>query len=207
MLLLVVAACAVFFVAAGAWLWRRLPAKKTGPVSRRILAATLRRRFLRLPSCLPFALLVMMVGRLPLANPSPVFGLAMLLVAMLFAVTWKLRFEWLPLIGLGCVAALEHAWHLRLFTTDIAVPALAWYLAFFVVFAVFPFAIPRFTHVKGPWFAAALAGPAQFFLVHQLVKAAGPITSWVCFRRRLPCRHFSAWSVSSNQCRLGLPRA
>jgi hypothetical protein len=116
----------------------------------------------------------MMVGRLPLANPSPVFGLAMLLVAMLFAVTWKLKVEWLPLIGLACVTALEHAWHLRLFTVGVAIPALSWYLAFFAVFAAFPFVVRQFQQVKGPWFAAALAGPAQFFLVHQLVKAAWP---------------------------------
>jgi hypothetical protein len=116
----------------------------------------------------------MMVGRLPLANPSPVFGLAMLLVAMLFAVTWKLKVEWLPFIGLACVTALEHAWHLRLFSVGVAIPALCWYLAFFAVFAAFPFVVRQFQKVKGPWFAAALAGPAHFFLVHQLVKAAWP---------------------------------
>jgi len=93
---------------------------------------------------------------------------------MLFAVTWKLKVEWLPLIGLGCVTALEHAWHLRLFTVGVAIPALSWYLAFFAVFAAFPFAVRQFQQVKGPWFGAALAGPAQFFLVHQLVKAAWP---------------------------------
>jgi uncharacterized membrane protein len=72
------------------------------------------------------------------------------------------------------VTALEHAWHLRLFTMDVAIPALSWYLAFFAVFAAFPFVVRQFQQVKGPWFAAALAGPAQFFLVHQLVKAAWP---------------------------------
>src|SRR5205823_2309065 len=47
-------------------------------------------------------------------------------------------------------------------------------LAFFAVFAAFPFVVRQFQRVKGPWFAAALAGPAQFFLVHRLVKAAWP---------------------------------
>src|SRR2546425_7813116 len=59
-------------------------------------------------------------------------------------------------------------------SADVAIPALSWYLAFFVVFAAFPFVVRQFQQVKGPWFAAALAGPAQFFLVHQLVKAAWP---------------------------------
>ena len=173
-LLLVVGVCALFFLAAGAWLRRRLLAKKTGADQASDLSDDLAEQIPSFAVVLPFALLVMMVGRLPLANPSPVFGLAMLLVAMLLAVTWKLKFEWLPLIGLGCVAALEHAWHLRRFTVDAAVPALTWYLAFYAVFSIFPFAIRQFAQVKGPWFAAALAGPAQFFLVHQLVKAAWP---------------------------------
>jgi uncharacterized membrane protein len=173
-LLIVVGACAVFFVAAGAWLWGKLAAKNAAPGDAPELSGDLAAHIPSFAIVLPFALLVMMVGRLPLANPSPVFGLAMLLAAMLFAVTWKLEVEWLPLIGLGCVAALEHAWHLRLFTAEVAIPVLSWYLAFFAVFAAFPFVVRQFQQVKGPWFAAALAGPAQFFLVHQLVKAAWP---------------------------------
>jgi len=173
-LLLVVGACATFFVMAGAWLWQRLAGRNTAANPARDWSGDLAAQIPSFASVLPFALLVMMVGRLPLANPSPVFGLAMLLTALLFAVTWKFRFEWLPPIGLGCVAALEHAWHLRLFTTDIAGPVLAWYLAFFAVFTLFPFAIRSFTQVKGPWLASALAGPAQFFLVHQLVKTTWP---------------------------------
>jgi hypothetical protein len=171
-LLIVVGCCAVFFVAAGVWLWRKLPSSKNGEMPD--LSDDLAAHIPSFAIVLPFALLVMMVGRLPLANPSPVFGLAMLLVAMLFAVTWKLKVEWLPLIGLGCVAALEHAWHLRLFTVDYAMPVLIWYLGFFALFTAFPFVVRQFQQVKGPWFAAALAGPAQFFLVHQLVKAAWP---------------------------------
>ena len=173
-LLVVVGACAIFFVAAGVWLWRKLPAQKTATGQAPDPSDDLAAHIPSFAIVLPFALLVMMVGRLPLANPSPVFGLAMLLAAMLFAVTWKLEVEWLPLIGLGCVSALEHAWHLRLFTVEVAIPALVWYLAFFAVFAAFPFVFRQFQQVKGPWFAAALAGPAQFFLVHQLVKAAWP---------------------------------
>src|SRR2546422_1766696 len=167
-LLIVVGACAVFFVAAGVWLWRKLPTQKPGEASD--LSADLAAHIPSFAIVLPFALLVMMVGRLPLANPSPVFGLAILLVAMLFAVTWKLKVEWLPLIGLGCVIALEHAWHLRLFTVDFAVPALSWSLGFFFLFTAFPFVVPQFQQVKAPCVSAALARPAHFFLVHYLVK-------------------------------------
>jgi uncharacterized membrane protein len=172
-LLLVVAACSIFFAAAGAWLGRRLSTRDV-PGQARGPGDDLATHIPSFAIVLPFALLVMIVGRLPLADPSPVFGLAMLLVALLFAVTWKLGFQWLPLIGLGCVAALEHAWHLRLFTVEAAVSALTWYLAFFFVFTAFPFVVRRTAQANGPWFASALAGPVQFFLVHQLVKAAWP---------------------------------
>lgn len=178
-LLLVVGCGAVFFVVAGAWLSRRFRAA-TGPgragpgglggVAEGDLAA-------QVPSfavVMSFALLVMMVGRLNLANPGPVFGLALLLVALLMALSWRFGFEWLPALGLGCVAALEHAWHFRLFTPAMAIPALAWYLVFYAVFALVPFLVRGWIRMRGPWFAAALAGPAQFFLVHNLVKAAWP---------------------------------
>jgi uncharacterized membrane protein len=176
-LLIIIAACAVFFVAAGIWLWRKLPdpagaeATKAGDEPNARLAA-------QLPAfaiVLPFVLLVMIVGRLQLLNPSPVFSLALLLVGMLFAVTRMFRLPWLPLIGLACIVALEHAWHLRLFKAEGASTPLIWYLAFFTLFGAYPFVLRReFAGVTGPWIASALAGPAQFYLVHQLVKSAWP---------------------------------
>ncbi|MSU60821.1 MAG: DUF2339 domain-containing protein [Pedosphaera sp.] len=176
-LLVVIAACAVFFAVAGIWLRRKWPAS-TGTQS---LSASdeLNARFAaQIPAfaiVLPFVLLVMIAGRLQLWNPSPVFGLALLLVGMLFAVTRMFRLPWLPLIGLTCVAALEYAWHLRLFKPETASTPLLWYLAFFTLFAAFPFVSQRqFANVTGPWIASALAGPAQFYLVHQLVKSAWP---------------------------------
>ena len=58
---------------------------------------------------------------------------------------------------------------------SLPVVSLAWYLVFLGVFAVFPFLFRnRFANRKLPWVAAALAGPAQFFLVHRLVKLAWP---------------------------------
>jgi uncharacterized membrane protein len=173
-LLLIVGACALFFSAAGFWLWQKRPATSDEPKQLADLNSEVLAHLPSFAIVLPFALLVMMVGRLPLANPSPVFGLAGLLVVLLFAVTWKLKFEWLPLIGLGSVAALEYAWHQRLFTSAVAGPALTGYLLFFAAFAAFPFVVRHFNDLRGPWIAAALAGPIQFFLVHSVVKAAWP---------------------------------
>ena len=135
-----------------------------------------------LPVCsvvLPFLLLIMATLRLPLTNPSPVFGLALLLVVLLLGITKLLSLDWMPAIGLVCVTSLECAWHFNHFertpgSMNASLP-LTWYLVFFAVFAVFPFLFLRaFSEKIVPWVAAALAGPAQFFLIYRLVQKAYP---------------------------------
>lgn len=173
----------VFFVGASVWLVKKFKpgALKTGLqfggdfASPGDLAAIL-------PACsivLPFLLLIMATLRLPLLNPSPIFGLALLLVALLLGVTKLFSLDWMPAVGLGCVAALESAWHFNRF--DPANPGeplnliLAWYLIFYAAFAVFPFLFLRqFESKIVPWAAAAMAGPPQFFLVYRFVKLVWP---------------------------------
>jgi uncharacterized membrane protein len=137
-----------------------------------------------LPACsaiLPFLLLMMATMRLPLANPSPVFGLALLLVVLLLGLTRLISLDWMPVIGLLCVAALESTWHFTRFegVVEKSRPSpespLLWYLAFFGVFAAFPFLfLRRFSEKIVPWAAAAIAGPLQFLLVYRIVKLAWP---------------------------------
>jgi uncharacterized membrane protein len=174
---------AIFFVIASVWLARKFKPDvfKTGlkvhgdfntPESMAAL----------LPASsvvLPFLLLIMTVLRLPLADPTPVFGLALLLVVLLLGLTKIFSFEWMPLVGLISTFALECAWHFNRF--DIANPnvppttPLAWYLIFFASFAPFPFLfLKKFSNKTFPWAAAALAGPAQFLLIFRLVKVAWP---------------------------------
>jgi uncharacterized membrane protein len=127
---------------------------------------------------LPFLLLMMVVVRLPLANPSPVFALALLLVVLLLGLTRVMALEPLPVIGLACVVALEQTWQLGHFNPVYAALPLAWFLVFYGVFMVFPFLFRRqFAKSTLPWAAAALAGPAHFYLLHHLVRAAYPSLS------------------------------
>ena len=170
---------AVFFVAISAWAVRKLkPATITKPI--RLNEDALRPENIAalLPACsatLPFLLLIMATLRLPLPNPSPVFGLALLMVVLLLGVTRIFSHDWLPAIGLACVAGLECAWHFNRF--DPANPAipLTWYLIFFALFALFPFLfLKKFSDRVNPWAAAAMAGLPQFFLIHRLVTAAYP---------------------------------
>ena len=124
---------------------------------------------------LPFLLLIMATLRLPLADPSPVFGLALLLTGLLLGVTRLFSLDWLPAIGLVCVTALECAWHFNHFDAHSPTAPLTWYLLFLGVFTLFPFLfLKKFSDKTIPWAAAAMAGVPQFFLIHRLVAAAYP---------------------------------
>ena len=127
---------------------------------------------------LPFLLLIMVSLRLPLANPSPVFGLALLLVVLLLAMSEIFSLDLLPAIGLACVLALEHAWHFEHFDPARAMLPLVWYLGFYAVFSIFPFIFHRkFVGKTVPWATAALVGPLHFYLIYQLIRTAYP--NWV----------------------------
>ena len=176
-------AFAVFFVAISVWAVRKLkPDLLTKAVPLNEDALQSENLAALLPACsavLPFLLLIMATLRLQLANPSPVFGLALLLIVLLLGVAKMFLQDWLPAIGLACVAALECAWHFNRF--DAASPnvspnlPLTWYLVFFAVFALFPFLfLKKFGDRVVPWATAAIAGLPQFFLIHRLVTAAYP---------------------------------
>jgi len=170
---------AVFFVVVSIWLARKLKpealirgfAFNEDLVQPDNIAAQLP----ILSSVLPFLLLIMATLRLPLTNPSPVFGLALLLIVLMLGLTRLYSIDWMPAVGLVCLAALESTWHFNRFNPADPVQALSWYLVFLAVFSLFPFLfLRRFSDKLVPWAAAAMAGPLQFFLVHRLMKAAYP---------------------------------
>ena len=169
----------VFFVAASIWLVKKFKpeALKTGIKFGNDLAAPGDLAAI-LPACsivLPFLLLIMATLRLPLANPSPVFGLALLLIVLLLGVTKLFSLDWMPAIGLTCVTALECTWHFNRFNPENPMLPLTWYLIFYAVFTLFPFLFLRSLGNKVvPWATAALAGLPQFLLLHRLVAAAYP---------------------------------
>jgi uncharacterized membrane protein len=131
-----------------------------------------------LSAAMPFLLLIMVTQRLPLANPSPVFGLALVLAILLLGMSEMRSLDALPSIGLACVLALEHAWHFEYFNPSSpsrAAMPLSWYLGFYAVFSIFPFLFHRkFAGKTGSWAAAALAGPLSFYLVYDVIHSAYP---------------------------------
>jgi hypothetical protein len=181
-LLIVIGGFAAVFFAVGIFAARRMALKPAGSgvglpelPSLPFLSDNAQAQIPALSAILPFLLLIMVVLRMPLANPSPVFGLAMLLVVLLLGVARWTGAEWLTAIGLLCSVALEYAWHGQRFQVETAVVPLIWYLVFTTVFTVFPFIFRKeLENCVVPWAVSALAGPAHFTLVYRLVKAAWP---------------------------------
>ena len=170
---------AVFFVVVSVWLARKLkPEALTKGLAFNedlVQPGNIAAQLPILSSVLPFLLLIMATLRLPLTNPAPVFGLALLLVALMLGLTRLYSIDWMPAVGLVCVAALESTWHFTRFDPADPAQALTWYLVFLAIFSLFPFLfLKQFSDKVVPWAAAAMAGPLQFFLVHRLMKAAYP---------------------------------
>ncbi len=160
--LFVLGGFAVLFSIASSFLSRKLP--KAGfasllPVSSAVL---------------PFLLLILATLRLQIANPSPVFGLALLLVLFLLGLVRISGITVLAPTALGCVLALEWAWHQQSFKVEHAVLPLIWYLGFYAIFTAFPFVFQKqLAARKLPWITTAAAGIGTFSLVYRLV-----ILSW-----------------------------
>ncbi len=187
-MLFLIGGFAVFFFAAGIFAMKRILPKLEAmkadantaaglPLTGAINAAQAV-QLSSMAAVLPFLLLTMVVLRLPLANPSPVFGLAVLLIVLLLGVVVRFGTDLLTIVAMGCTLLLEHVWHTRHFTGTGEMPdwlPLAWYAGFSAVFTLFPFVCHRqVTERRIPWAVSALALPLHFTLIYQLSKANLP---------------------------------
>ncbi len=124
---------------------------------------------------LPFALLIMATVHLPVTNPAPVFGLALLLCLFLLGLARVAGIHALSLAALLCTLGLEYTWHANHFSKDAPVQPLLWYLGFYALFTAFPFVFRKaLGRATLPWIAAAVAGLGAFGLTHHLVDQAWP---------------------------------
>src|SRR5437763_1695984 len=164
--LFLLAGFSILFVAAAAWVSRRLPQTELPGEPENIFGefaapANFAVQLPALAATLPFLLLVMATLRLPLANPSPVFGLALLLVALLLGLTKIFSLDLLAAVALGSTILLEHAWHFAHFKKQDASIPILWYLGFTAVFTVFPFIFHRQFARKSTVWASAEIGRAH----------------------------------------------
>ena len=168
--LVVVGGFALLFIAASIYLSRRLAA-----ASGRTTADPLGSMLPVSSAVLPFLLLIMATLQLPVTNPAPVFGIALLLSLFLLGLARLAGMHVLSLAALLCTLALEFAWHGRHFSTLSPTQPLLWYLGFHALFAVFPFVFRKtFERVTLPWIAAAVASLCTFALVHSVIGRAWP---------------------------------
>jgi hypothetical protein len=167
----VISGFSAVFTIAGRCLFKALPDDGDERSPERMAAALL-------PACsglLPFGLLVLALLHLPVANPSAVFGVALLMSALLggLAILGKQG----PLVpaALAGTLVVEGVWHVRHFQEDVPLPALGWYLGFYGLFLLFPFVFRKQCAGRAlPWIASALSGVGHFLLVHDLVKRSFP---------------------------------
>jgi len=177
----VITGFSLVFAVAGRGLFRRMPAGgewkwdwngKLDGQSPEVIAAAI------LPVCagvLPFAMLILALLQLPVANPSPVFGVALLMSALLAGLAVFGKQGPLVLAALIATLAVEGVWHANHFRADAPLVALPWYLGFYLVFMLFPFVFRKgCAGQAAPWIASALSGAGHFLLVHNLVKQSWP---------------------------------
>jgi hypothetical protein len=177
--LFLLAGFSIFFVAAATWISRRLlqpePGERGNIFGEFAAPANFAVQLPALAATLPFLLLVMATLRLPLGNPSPVFGLALLLVALLLGLTKIFSLDLLAGVALSSTILLEHAWHFAHFKKEDAGVPILWYLGFTAVFTIFPFIFHRqFARKSTVWASAALAAPLHFYLVYDVVRTIHP---------------------------------
>ncbi len=185
-MLLVIGGFAVFFLVAGLLAARKMLSRfhkpfapgetpPTNPMVSADLTTQMIAQMAALAALLPFLLLTLVVLRLPLADPSPVFGLAALLAVLLLGVLRFHAVDLLAVVGLLGVLLLEHVWHVQRFTPEQVGLALAWHLGFTAMFLVFPFLFQsRLQQRVLPWITSALALPLHFIVVYRSLDAAFP---------------------------------
>lgn len=167
----VITGFSMLFSLAGRWLVRRLM-----PDASVKSADALAARWL--PVCAglpPFALLILALARLPVANPSPVFGVALLMSVLLIGLALLGKIGPLVPAALTATFCVEMVWHIRHFQADAPLPALGWYLGFHALFLALPFVFRKSCEgMSLPWISGAMAGVLHFPLVRDLVQRAWP---------------------------------
>jgi len=128
-----------------------------------------------LSAVLPFAMLVLVIHKLPFANPSPVFGVALLLGILLLGLMLLAKRPLLAPTALLCTLAVEHAWFTARFSHSAPWVTFGWFVGFYAIFAAFPFIFRKSCENQiAPWAGSAIASVGHFLLIHPLVRDSFP---------------------------------
>jgi uncharacterized membrane protein len=162
-ILIVVGGFGVFFSTASTFLTRKLG----------ITTTDRRSNVPAIAAAMPFVLLLMLIAKLPIGAPTAVFAVALLLAIVLLGLGIVARTSWIAAVALAFTWAVERQWHSLHFQDEYALLALGWYVAFFLVFATYPFFSAE-ERSPLPWTIGALAGVLHFTLIYEVVSAAYP---------------------------------
>ncbi|GAA5121550.1 DUF2339 domain-containing protein [Luteolibacter yonseiensis] len=158
----VITGFSALFTIAGKWLYR---GKEEGATPDVVITAAV----------LPFVLLLLALGKLPVPVPTPVFLVALLMTGLLTFLGISGKQGKLMLVALTGTFAVEGIWYLNHFKNPAPGIPLAWFLGFYSLFLLVPFILrKRCADLPETWIAAALSGVAHFLLVHSLVKQSFP---------------------------------
>jgi uncharacterized membrane protein len=167
---------AVVFIAASCFLSRRILATQPNQIGDRDLLPNSLAEWLPISSAtLPFLLLIMASLHIPMPNPAPVFGAALVLTLFMLGLTRVSGIGSLPPVAMLCSLGLQISWHVHRFDISSPWQPLFWYLGFYLLFTLYPFIFRKvFERAILPWAAAALSGVGAFLLVHDLVRITWP---------------------------------
>ncbi|MEO5719652.1 MAG: DUF2339 domain-containing protein [Chthoniobacterales bacterium] len=121
----------------------------------------------------PFLLLILLVYRVALWNPTPVLAVALVLCAILLAAAIVRRADWLALSALVGSGLVELSWQSERFRNEQAIPAVVCYGLFLVLFVVFPFCSAQ-KEKAWSWAISALAQALAFWLFYRAIAQAFP---------------------------------
>ncbi len=125
----------------------------------------------------PYFLLLILLERVGLVNPTPALGVALLLSALLLASAILRRADWLSAAALLGAALVQGVWQNDCFTPAQAIPTLVCYGLFLVLFVVFPFCSAE-KEKAWAWAVSALAQALAFWLAYRVIAAAFP-SEWM----------------------------
>ncbi len=121
----------------------------------------------------PFLLLGLANSTSPSENPTPIFGLAFVLAALLLGMGIVWRANWIAVVALGGCWGIERAWLATNFSAAHSAVPLAFVFVFALLFIGFPF-FARAKEQATPWGVSAVSGAAHFWLVYQIFVEAFP---------------------------------
>ncbi len=164
----VVTGFSALFAAAGKWLFRGQDAGST-------LDRSATPHLAMASGVLPFALLLLAIHHLPVLDPSAVFGVALLMTALLAALAISGKQGKLIPIALLGTFAVEAGWFHLHFDKSAAHGPLGWFLGFYLLFLILPFVFQkRCVDLPETWITSAVSGVAHFLLLYPLVKLTWP---------------------------------